>query len=176
MSDTIRDRFGGTNPAWMRGYSERFEHKCVIDLDSIGRVIREAADEIDALQASITSLKIENSQVMDLALAERDKLRSEIERLNKRIEQLEDDKKFWKNPPNGVWVEKDAINAAWNEANEGDEYDHYHPLLILDTLGIVPCPKCGGTKRVQFEVEEDGRPWLADEPCDCPNNGWVIDK
>lgn len=75
------------------------------------------------------------------------------------------------------WVEStvifttDQINKAWAEANEGDEYDHHHPLLILDTLGIVACPKCDGAK--VREVFDGGGMDLYD--CNCPNNGWVLE-
>ena len=94
MSGDVRrgEPFGGTNVAWMRGCAERYEHKGVIDLNTIGRVTREAADEIDRLRAERDRLKRE----LDLAIGRLNEkssiicdMNTELAEKDKRIAELE---------------------------------------------------------------------------------------
>lgn len=103
----------------------------------------------------------------------------QIDRLKQRIEDLEDDKKFWKNPPNGVWIEKDAINEAWEFSEECYARGEENARFALGELGIIPCPKCGGTKWVQTRCigrVEDHDEYTGAHKCDCRNNGWVMEE
>ena len=86
----------------------------------------------------------------------------EVESLRAHIKELEDDKAFWKNPPNYVLVEKDAIDAAWSfrETDPNGCID-----AALSCFNILPCEECGGSGRTVGL----GCLW-----CHC--HGWRVDN
>lgn len=79
-------------------------------------------------------------------IADKDK---RIEELEAEIARLEDDKAFWKNPPNGVWVEKDKIAEAWKN-NQGLPYF----CETLSLFNIHRCEVCRGSGRWRVTSEK----------------------
>ena len=93
-----------------------------------------------------------------------------------RIAELEDDKAFWKNPPNGVWVEKDQIDKAWALASYRGEEDPV-PERMLKELGIVRCEECEGSgvhRSWDFHPNEKPHEGQTCSACEsCNGRGWV---
>ena len=166
MTDTIQEQLRD-EAAYRKkneGILESLEELAADEIERLERELAEANEAIGLLTTLAPQVEIDPDHPLNMA---KEIVRVVAEK-DKRIEELEDDKKFWKNPPNGVWVEKDAINAAW-EKSFGEEGATTVWIDAMD-LGIIPCPKCGGTKRRPGE----GAVSRSFFPCDCPNNGWVI--
>ena len=119
------------------------------------------ANEIERLRRRIENLESmgtsESARMSKLLVKERE-----------RIAELEDDKAFWKNPPNGVWVEKDQIDKAWALASYRGEEDPV-PERMLKELGIV---RCDCEREIDHWTGGEGS--ITQTMCpNCCGRGWV---
>ena len=142
----------------------------------------EAADVIDRLEQRIAELQdVGTKSIVDLQRAEKriEELEQRLEVMYKEVDFCCDHHQAGKH----IFTD-DQINEAWErltptpfsvlDKNRKKRDDDYMAGArdALEDLGIVTCPRCGGTKVAPVGGNEGTTRY----ECDCPNNGWVMKK